>query len=407
MVLPVSKAVDRIEGLRVAWERDLEGTFAAHEPRPSLAGVDPGEHEPRVLLVASMAERVHRIAREAAERLGCADPYVLYQTPRERRHLTAQALLSERPFAIRLVGPVASALDDAGLAALIGHEFGHWLALGPRANPPAVLLEARQRGASAEVVRLCWLASEITADRFGLIAAGGELEATVRLDVAMSTFDSPRALGLKELEYLDELRKRVDSGEDRLVVGERGALTSAFRLYATWLFWRTDLHRELTGIGPGDLTLSEVDAMIKAICVERSLWPSPQNLRAPAPVQRARDKAASEGGDHLLALSQRTARSAALLGDQVRTAASTMAANLGRFLGGVDSSRARVATHPEADSEPPSDLPSELDEVDEMERRFRELEAGAARQTPAPAQTKLDDLEARFRALEEHEREGD
>jgi hypothetical protein len=59
------------------------------------------------------------------------------------------------------------------------------------------------------------LAAEITADRFSLIAACGELEATVRLDVAIATFDDPRALGLRELDHLDGLRRRIASTAHR------------------------------------------------------------------------------------------------------------------------------------------------------------------------------------------------
>src|SRR5580693_2456500 len=139
MLHAVATATERTEDLRVAWERDLERVIAANPLGMRRAGTDAGSQEPRVRLERTMAERVYRLADMAAERLGCPDPFVLYQTPRAERRLSGQALLTERPFAIRLIGPVAGALDDGGLSALIGHELGHWLALGPRANPPSLV----------------------------------------------------------------------------------------------------------------------------------------------------------------------------------------------------------------------------------------------------------------------------
>ena len=153
-----------------------------------------------------MAARVHRIADEAAARLGCTDPFVLCQTRRPSNAISAQALLGESPYAIRLIGPVASLLDDAAL------------------------LEAWARGATADVTRLATLAAELTADRFGLVAAGGELEAAIRLDVHTETYDCPRALGIRELDHLAELRRRVEAREvpfvrpDAMRAGMPGAL---------------------------------------------------------------------------------------------------------------------------------------------------------------------------------------
>ena len=57
-------------------------------PRP-----DPGAQDPRLALEPAMAERVHRVAREAAERLGCLDPFVLFLTPRADRLQPAAAML--------------------------------------------------------------------------------------------------------------------------------------------------------------------------------------------------------------------------------------------------------------------------------------------------------------------------
>jgi hypothetical protein len=392
-------ANDRIEDLRIAWERDLELTFAASKRGARPPKADPGKDDPRARLDEAMAERVHRVARDAAERLGCTDPFIIYQTPGLRTHLNAQAIRSESPFAIRLIGPVASCLDDAALAALIGHELGHWMAMGPRAIPPSIIYEGWDRGAPLDICHLCTLAAELTADRFSLIAAGGELEALVRLEVAIVTHDSPRALGLRELDYLAELRRKVQRGEDDLFARKGGGYpTSAFRLYATWLFWKSDVHRELTGKGPGELDLRDVDAALRTLA-DRGIARRPPNddltpsssgvTTSPAvPADTARSTRAAVAAGRLADIATSALEAGAALGGQARAAASSVASKLGRFVDGTEDTP--VAT---ADSA-----------FDELERRFRALKAEDTLEAPAPKLRFSEDIKPRFRVLDERER---
>lgn len=394
------KPADCIEKLRVDWERDLEAIFAARRIDRRRTQPDPGASEPRLRLNASMAERIHRVARLAADRLGCTDPYELFLTPTENR-LTAQAMLNERPFAIRLVGPVAGSLDDAALAMLIGHELGHWMALGPSASPPSIVLEAWARGATNYVACLCVLACELTADRFAMVAGGGDLEAAVRLDVALTTLDSPKALGLHELEYLDGLTRRVTRNEDEILSTVNGYPTSAFRLYATWLFWRTDTHRELTGQGPADLTLREVDATLRAACAARIPWPSASDgLRDATAAPRAKAAGGEARSDATEGATASARDGVSSLGEYLRTAATSVLSSVERLLDD-DAGRAVSATR---DAAATSD--AVVDEPDEVELRFRALEGGRPAVVPAqspavsPEAPAVDDIEARFRALE-------
>ncbi len=369
-------ATDRIEDIRVAWERDLEAEIDAEPRMPRKPGVDPGLSEPRVLLDRSMAERVHRVADEAARRLGCPDPFTLYQTPRAEPHVAAQALLRERPFAIRLIGPIARSLDDQALAALIGHELGHWLALGPRASPPSRVLYAWERGAERELARMGVAGTEITAERFALLAACGELEVTVRLDVAGQTLDSPQALGLRELDYLAEVCRKVEGGQAPLMRSGPydGYPTREFALYATHLFWRSDVHRELTGVGPGDLVLRDVDARLYAMC-ERAVGRG----RRPAPDAAGSRPAVRQPSDAKTPVSDRegatpSSRAWAAIQNEAREVATSVRTAVGKVLGDV--------TRP-SPSEPATndaELKAALDELeagDDLEARFRELEKRA------------------------------
>ncbi len=381
MILTGGTAANRIEEVRVAWERDLELEIAA---RPGgWARDDPGLREPRVLLERTMAERVHRVAETAAKRLGCYDPFVLYQTPREDPHLSAQALMTETPFAIRLIGPVASRLDDEALAALIGHELGHWLALGPHARPASTVLQGEALSVAPDFLTRRKTVAEFTADRFSLIAAAGKVEAAVRLDVGVATMDSPRALGVREMDHLAELCRQAESGEGRFFVGDYPS--SSFRMFATWLFWRSDLHRELTGVGPADIAVRDVDARLLIMC--NAALARERNVAHHAAGGSSQEWTAPVG------LNESSRAAPPLVGQRTRLIA-PVASLIGGFVG--------TLTHKPTDQVPP-DQDASMD-IGDLETRFRALERDAARASAPSDATISAELEARFRALEEQEK---
>ncbi len=388
--LNVARAIERIEDLRVSWERELEGLIATQSRGRRSPRNDPGEDEPRLPLHRSMAERVHRIAHEAAERVGCSDPFFLFLTPRADRRLNAQVLTEETPFAIRLIGPVAGVLDDRALAALIGHELGHWLALGPHANPPSIVLQAWERGAPEALCRLATFATELTADRFSLIAARGELEAAVRLELAVQTLDSPRALGVRELEYLADLRRRLESHEAPVLRFD-GYPSSEFRLFATWLFWRSETHQELTRVGPGDLSLRDVDATLRRMCDEELERERPSRESEPIDVWQA--------GEPTSAPRATSTPASGSIERRAQSIGSSVAARVERAVTAV----VELAASRTSRSEKGVSVPA--DGIDDVEARFRELERQAgAREPEGPRSVPVDDLEARFRDLERRER---
>jgi hypothetical protein len=255
---------ERVEEVRLAWERELEAELLRmpRHARPPLP--DPRARDRWVFLEESMAARVHRVAREAADRIGCTEPLVLWLTPTLDEHVNAQALIRGPEIEIRLIGPVARLLDDAALRALVGHEIGHHLAHGPRATPPSIIFEAYERGAPAECWRFCNVATELTADRMALLACR-ELEAAVRLEIASETLDQPAALGVREREYLETVRARIENGKGACFNADTHP-SRDFRVFASWLFWQSDLFRELTGEGCGTLPIRGIDARLRALC---------------------------------------------------------------------------------------------------------------------------------------------
>jgi hypothetical protein len=209
------------------------------------------------------------------------------------------------------------------------------------------------------------IAAELTADRFSLLAVNGDLAATVRLELACMTLDSPSHSGANEQAYLADVRRRIEAHEGPAwIAGPSDYPSSDFRLYATWLFWRSDVHRELAGTGPGDLALRDVDIQLRErldddlaryATLETSPWkerqvqitaehPEPPLIRAPrtthVPVE-----------------------------ERVQMMATSATFAVGKFLKQV------TRTKPPARVEP-----STVDEeVDDLELRFRELEREAER----------------------------
>jgi hypothetical protein len=324
----------------------------------------------RVLLTESSAPRAYRLAREVAETLGFKAPFLLFQT-RSAEDMNAQALMNHEPFAVRLIGPVIGILDDGALRAMIGHEFGHHLAHGRLSPDSTVLRRGRARSHDASFIQsLCNVAAELTADRFALLACQ-DLAATIRLEVVSATGVSADSLGLREHEYLAEVSEQVV--ERKVARVETDYPSREFRMYASWLFSRSDEYQRLTGQGSGDMPLSGVDDCLRSMLTTPGL----EAALAGVDVKRARLRDSSPGD-----------RPAAT----VRLAEPLPAAGA-RFIKrahGLLDSLAERARRSDATTQTPSeDNPA----IDALELRFRRLE-----------QTKLEDLERRFEELERRDR---
>src|ERR1043166_5508493 len=122
-------------------------------------------------------ERPHRLAREAAARLGVEVPIVLYQL-HHGEHANAGLCFMPEEAHVVISGPLLTRLDDEELVALLGHELAHhrlWTLDGGAFHTVAELIEASatRAGSGTAFVETAlrhrrW--TEIFADRGSAIA---------------------------------------------------------------------------------------------------------------------------------------------------------------------------------------------------------------------------------------------
>ena len=219
-----------------------------------------------LLLSEGMAPNLYRVARELATRFGIDAPVEIYQAAGAEN----AAMHSVRsPVLMEVQGRMLSLLDDDTLAALLGHELGHYLAHGENnphrgptlavttilhaGNAPAALMAAAQRLSMAQ---------ELTADRIGLLACSG-LDAALRLEMVVVTGLAAETLTWDTDAYLAQSRDLMEATlADGEVAEGRTHPEHSLRTWALWLFSETDIYRQFTGQGSGLRTLAEVDALL-------------------------------------------------------------------------------------------------------------------------------------------------
>lgn len=219
-----------------------------------------------LLLSEGMAPAPYRVARQIAERFGIAAPIEIYQAAGAENaviHTVAAPVL------IEVRGRMLSLLDDDTLAALLGHEMGHYLAHGEDNPHRAATLAAMtilQGGIGSEEVvaaaQCLSMAQELTADRIGLIACSG-LDAALRLEMVAVTGLAAETLTWDTNAYLAQSRALMEAAlaEDDTAQDSTHPEHS-LRTWALWLFSETDAYQKLTGRGPGSRSLKEVDELL-------------------------------------------------------------------------------------------------------------------------------------------------
>lgn len=413
-VAPVSStaalADGYVERVRFSWERSLrEDLREADDGSAKWSLVEDYGSKDLIPLTPGLAPRPHRVAKEVARILGVTTPFDLLQT-RHYGHVNAQALCDRTPVAVGLIGPVINLMNDAELGAVIGHELGHIVA--HRAGSVGVHVGAahRIRPRAPLVAARCSVAAELTADRFALLAAQ-DIDAAVGVEIASATGLDPRALESDLGAALAACVERVERGEGE-IAGDTHP-SADFRLFASWLFWRSDVFRELTGKGTGELALADVDAQLKQRLLE-----APLVRRAPPEVVVKKYVVPSAPGFELKTKVE--AFSVVHEVDIPEIAPSPWAVRAAEIW--AEAREKRRANAPPGEPErapsasstaaaaprplrPSFDLPT-VD--DDLEQRFQALERAAAKAaTTAPKPNDpMADLEARFLELEARFKEG-
>jgi hypothetical protein len=171
---------------------------------------------------------------------------------------------------VALGGALLSMLDHDELAGMLGHALGGYALHGAPGAPGrgevrvAACWQQRAPSGDQEPERLraaaLLVATEISADRIGLLCAGG-LEAYVSAWLKRGTEVSERVLRHDPAAYLLQVREALaeSTGARR-----RGGSHPErhVRVRAAELFAESDLYRALSGQGPGRRPIAEVDAEI-------------------------------------------------------------------------------------------------------------------------------------------------
>ena len=299
--------------------------------------------------------RVRRIVDEARRVLGVEREVEVHATD---ARLAAAHRSEGGPLVVSLHASALASLDDDALLAVIGHEIGHHLAHnGARPDGPDPFLvywrlHADRSSEIRETAAAYSRGAELTADRFALLACQ-DLGALLRLLAALSSEASARvspaaffAVAKERSEHLlvNKQRAKGDSHPELPV-----------RAFGAWLFAQSDVYYQLTGRGAGTRPLLEVDMWLSQL-----VGP---NEEAIVPFD---EPTWMDGVGEAIYDRSRTVEKA--IGDR--------AAKLGAALGGTR-----------------APAPARTEETVEDEE-------------PAVDEAELDDLEARFKALERRMRDG-
>jgi hypothetical protein len=214
-----------------------------------------------VLLTEAMAPELYAAAHEALKALGVEDRIELFQ--RDGVAPNARLALSGAPIGIEFIGDYVDRFDHATLVAIFGHEIGHAIAHSGHAKYRWALHTCQ--GGDRPWRRAYATAAEVTADRFGLLACR-DLHAALRLEMQSVTGRVSGKIRFDTEAYLDHCKSFV---EETAKHGTRPASSTHpdhyVRGYAEWLFWESDLFRELAGVGPGTRKLADIDALLRPL----------------------------------------------------------------------------------------------------------------------------------------------
>lgn len=165
-------------------------------------------------------ERPHRIAREAAAKLGVEVPIVLYQL-NSGEQANAGLCFTRDEAHVVISGPLLAALDDAELTALFGHELAHHRLFSVDDGTFRVAAELVEASASHAASGAAYVEAalrnrrwtEIYADRGAAIAAGS-IEPAIACLVKVGT-GLARVSAADYLAQAREVIAQLDAKDDR------------------------------------------------------------------------------------------------------------------------------------------------------------------------------------------------
>jgi hypothetical protein len=237
-----------------------------------------------IQVTEEMSPRLHGVVREALRNLRVERPFQVFQRADLLGFGNNAAVVDEvdDTILITTVGRLLTDFDDDSLLAVIGHEVGHHIAHGNRFRrtiPRVGLVSADLMSTSPRTRKAApafMMSTELTADRFGLLACQ-DLEAALRVEMLFVAGLDASALTWSTKGYLRQCQELMENHLDRgeTVLGHTHPEHS-FRAYAVWMFSESDAYARLTGQGPGFLSIASVNATLRRLVMPKGL-----TLKAP------------------------------------------------------------------------------------------------------------------------------
>jgi hypothetical protein len=227
--------------------------FSLDDPRRRAAGQGLSQHDQserrhqiqscQVRVTESLMPEIHRVVREACDRLMIETPPPVFMaaSPSANAHCVVDG---GEPVLI-LESGLFSLLEADEIAAVVGHELGHW---GLRHPPP---IHEHESNVVLALEREAARAAEISADRVAL-AAAPDFRTALRAEVKLACGLSAKHL---RLDDLDAFIEQLDTG--RIEADRKWEAFSThpelqFRFWAQHRFAATDRFRSVRSQAGGE-----------------------------------------------------------------------------------------------------------------------------------------------------------
>ena len=243
--------------------------FSLDDPHRQAAGRGASEHDQaerrhqlrssQVRVTEALMPEIHRVVREACERLMIEDPPEVFMSASPSAN--AHCVVDGGSPVIILDSGLFSLLEVDEVAAVVGHELGHW---GLRHPPP---IHEHDSNVVMALEREAARAAEVSADRVAL-AAAPDFRTALRAEVKLACGLSSKHL---RLEDLDAFIAQLDTG--RIEADRKWEAFSThpelqFRFWAQHRFAATDRFRSVrsqTGGEPWQEVEREIEERFLAL----------------------------------------------------------------------------------------------------------------------------------------------